>query len=59
MSLNKPNQQLRRDLTDAANTLDELAHQIFKEGQQRGEMSFWRARNCAATIYRRLQWVTR
>ena len=37
MALNKPNQQLRRDLKDAANTLDDLAHEMFSEAQQRGD----------------------
>lgn len=37
MPLNKPNQILRRDLLDAASTLDDLAHDLFREAQVHGD----------------------
>lgn len=37
MPLNKPNQQLRSDLVDAASALDDLAHDLFREAQVHGD----------------------
>jgi hypothetical protein len=40
MALNKPNQQLRRDLLDAASTLDDVAHDLFCNVDAQGEAAF-------------------
>ncbi len=37
MALNKPNQQLRRDLKDAASALDDVAHDLFCDAQAQGD----------------------
>lgn len=37
MALNKPNQQLRRDLKAAAAALDDVAHDLFREAQPHGD----------------------
>jgi len=39
MALKKPNQQLRRGLLDAASALDDLAHDMFREAQVRGDVA--------------------
>lgn len=38
MALNKPNQQLRRDLKAAASALDDVAHDLACEAQTHGHV---------------------
>lgn len=54
MSLNKPNQQIRRNLKDAANTRDDLAHQIFKDVQQRGDKELMAAAEQIAGLHKHI-----
>lgn len=39
MALNKPNQQLRRDLKGAASALDDVAHDLFCDAQTQGDVA--------------------
>jgi hypothetical protein len=40
MGLNKPNQQLRRDLKAAASALDYVAHELFCDVDTQGDAAF-------------------
>lgn len=40
MALTKPNQQLRRDLKEAASALDDAAHDLFRSAKQCDEAGF-------------------
>ncbi|MNJ18697.1 hypothetical protein D3C77_130040 [compost metagenome] len=43
MPLTKPNQELRRDLKDAASALEDAAHDLFREAKTYAEPEFLEA----------------
>lgn len=54
MPLNKPNQQLRRDLLDAASALDDLAHDMFREAQDHGDAALLAAAGKIVVLHRHI-----
>jgi hypothetical protein len=54
MALNKPNQQLRRDLLDAASALDDAAHDMFREAQAQGDVALLAAAQKIIVIHKHI-----
>jgi len=54
MALNKPNQQLRRGLLDAASALDDAAHDLFRESQARGDAALLAAAGKIVVLHKHI-----
>jgi hypothetical protein len=54
MPLNKPNQQLRRDLLEAASALDDFAHDLFREAQAQGDAALLAAAAKIVVLHRHI-----
>lgn len=54
MALNKPNQQLRRDLKAAASALDDAAHEMFRDAQARGDAVLMAAMEKIVELHRHI-----
>ena len=54
MGLTKSNQELRRDLKDAASTLEDFTHELFRDAQPHGDAKLLASMERIAVLHRQI-----